>query len=140
MCLVDNKKFRISTKPIKVYKMVLEFEHSKRIMSPYKDSPLHKGLNFAGFGQPIDQSYTVNKEKINAFSFGAGFIHAYEKLKDANDTARRNNIITMICSGYSYRVVECYIHPFTRYAIEHDYNTDVTTLCSRFLWIGKTVY
>ena len=138
MCLVDNKRFRFTFKPIKVYKIVAIKRETNEILSPFKFTPLHR-FNFTLSGSPIKLK-KVKPFDHYYYEFNGGFFHSCKNITTA-DCVRQdavlsyaiNNIfpiqIPPYAKDYDFVVITGWIPPFTRYA------TDLqgSCICSRCL-------
>ena len=119
MCLFDKKRFRLSIKPITVYKIWLIDKNTKPyVFSPYEGCPIKKYM-FGGFGSPA---------KCYGYMFGKGFLHAFQTLEDAKANMR---CLLAIDDCKKYEILKCTIPSFVRYA-----KGGFGNICSRFLIVN----
>ncbi len=120
MCLVDNKRFRFTFKRIPVYKVVLFNKTISKLLSPFQLTEIKQKM-CGGFLFP---EYNSIAEQ---FEFADGFIHACATRSDAQILAFK---LLRAHNHDPYNLVEIiegYIPPFTRYAIDVNGNC----ICAR---------
>lgn len=133
MCLVDEKKFRISLKRIPIYKVVLD------VRDAYK-SPFHEQYFKKEF--PITQHPQQEGEPKYysgyGFEFGRGFVFATCSLGAASKIINALHELSKYSKEkYNCVVLKGYIPAFTRYAISTSrYNMFI---CARKIVLTKVI-
>jgi len=127
MCLLDNRRFRFTLKPIKCYKVVLG--DSNGFCSPYMDTRITSDIIKPE--KMVGPRWTKDVWLEDCWSFGEGFIHGVTTLERAYDYYK------YFSNAYysSVHILECEIPPFTRYAIQKDENE----ICARKMKIVKEI-
>lgn len=133
MCVVDEKKFRISLKRIPVYKVVLDEGDT------YK-SPFHNQCFKKEF--PITQHPQQEGEPKYypgyGFEFGKGFVFATRSLADSLKIIQYcHTMSTYSGKKHSCVILEGYIPVFTRYAVNTLRN--VPHICARKIVLTKAI-
>lgn len=112
MCLIATHFFpKISFKPIKVYKIVIETSNG-RIRTPYQGSNILKRAKGIFF---------FPKKQNNYLTIYGGMIHAFR----TREEAQKFSTGYFIHNHYSIKdikVITAYIPPFTRYYIGQDWD------------------
>ena len=108
MCLYDSKRFRLTLKPIKVFKIV-KILPDGTLESPTVGCQIKKHM-FGGWGIPVK----IEEEAgYHSYEFGKGFIHAYSSFHSALNLEKRINN-----KHPCFTIIVGYIPTFTRYAKE----------------------
>lgn len=133
MCVVDEKKFRISLKRIPIYKVVVDEGDSYK--SPFHEQYFKKEFPIIQYPQ---QEGEPKYYPGYGFEFGRGFVFATCSLGAAFEII--HNLYAS--PGYfkekhSYAILKGYIPAFTRYAIDTYWHN--IFICARKIVLTKVI-
>lgn len=112
MCLIDKKQFRVAEQDIPIFKVVLDGH-----FSPLKNTRLFRVnyiTNTVQFARDTLEEYQPRND--SGYVFDINYYHALTSRKRAEEFLK--NISQYYLSTDKLTIVEGYIPPFTRYAID----------------------
>ena len=133
MCVVDEKKFRISLKRIPIYKVVVDKGDSYK--SPFHEQYFKKEFPIIQYPQ---QEGEPKYYPGYGFEFGIGFVFATCSLGTAFEIIHNLHVSSEYSrEKFSYVILKGYIPAFTRYAISISWHN--IFICARKIVLTKVI-
>ena len=141
MCLIDNRKFRISLREKVCYKILIcvqEDENNILCVTPRQRTSVILKKNKTNVLAANDKRNPL-KSWLGDYEYSGGFIHAYTDVRKAQWIAYSNNLHEACCNPKEplvYKVFKCIIPRFTRYG----YNKENQNICARKMIVKERIY
>ena len=141
MCLIDNRKFRISLREKVCYKILVyrgEVKNGTMFETPVQETSVLLEKDKTNVLVAEDKHSPV-KNQFGEYEYYRGFIHAFTDSSKAESIAYHNNLYlarnNKCRTFHIYRVFECIIPRFTRYG----YDAETKNICARKMIVKQRI-